>query len=195
MDDYLFKDAHHALYECFAIVSNSVMPQGTLGRMMKRTRKSSPRWAGLSPLEKQAQAAQVVAIVEKMADYSGREYIISDYLGFTGGEATKNLLNAVMAGLPTGVHQRRGVQAVLRNYFGHTVNARSMRYDLHCKQTELADYRKNVGDVSTRIGRRAMDYIEAQLIERGLIAPPILMARQSMTLEEARLIWPVKEAA
>lgn len=195
MADYLFKDAHHALYECFAIVSNAVMPQGTLGRMMKKTRKSSPRWAGLSPLEKQAQAAQVVAIVEKMSDYSAREYIISDYMGFTGGEATKNLMNAVMAGLPTGVHQRRGVQAVLRNYFGHTVNARSMRYDLHCKQQDLADYRKNVGDIATKIGRRAMEHVEAQLIERGLIEPVYLMQRESITIEQARQLWPSREAA
>ena len=166
---YLFKDVHHALYDCFAIASNSVMPQGTLGRMMKKTRKSSARWAGLSQLERHAQAAQVISIVEKMPDPAGREYILSDYIGFTGGEATKNLLNAVIAQLPTGVHQRRGVQAVLRAYFGAPVSARSMRYDLHCKQTELADYRSNVSRAANVIGNRSIEYIEIQLLNRGLI--------------------------
>lgn len=168
MTDALFYDANSALLECFQILATPVMPMNFLGKMQKPSYRTTKKWQGMTPLERQGQAAQVIAIVEKMQDQSAKEYIFAAYLGFKT-EATGKLLQAVMAGLPTGLHQRRGVQSVLKSYFGHPINARSMRYDLHCKQQDLAEYRRCIGDTASRIGARAMEYIEVQLEIRGLI--------------------------
>jgi hypothetical protein len=59
-------------------------------------------------------------------------------------EAIAALVTAIMQTLPTGLHNRRGIQKLVRVYFGQQITDVSIRTDFRCKQAGVEVYRAAV---------------------------------------------------
>ena len=59
-------------------------------------------------------------------------------------EAISALVAAIMPTLPTGLHNRRGIQKLVRCYFGQQITLVSIRTDFRCKDAQVLEYRARV---------------------------------------------------
>ncbi|MFZ2524423.1 MAG: hypothetical protein WAW87_03820 [Candidatus Ferrigenium altingense] len=125
----------------------------------------------LTPQERHGQAAMVLSIVEKAVDVNGQAYLLACYgRELFGGEHERDLANhlvrVVLGSMPTGMHSRRGVEKLVRIYFGQDISMVSVRKDVHAKANE---YRDMVNTALDSVGAKA-DY-EADMALRfaGLI--------------------------
>lgn len=73
------------------------------------------------------------------------------------GEAYRALALVVHATLPTGVYSQRGIEKIVKVYFGTVIGDAAMRTDLRCTQRKLEDYKLQVRTSMNeiRIGLRA----------------------------------------
>lgn len=56
------------------------------------------------------------------------------------------LARIVHAALPTGVHSGRGIEKLVRIYFGHGISFISVRADLRCTKDQVRAYQQAVRD-------------------------------------------------
>lgn len=59
-------------------------------------------------------------------------------------ESFQLLARSVIAVLPTGVHSRRGIEKLVRGFFGHSFGRISVRKDLRCTNDQAAEYHRVV---------------------------------------------------
>lgn len=163
----MYRSAQHALKFIFR----------TLGRPIVKT--SSPDGGGMGAGEmtqhdKHAEAAMMMSLIERAVDDYGMAYLFAHYgRELMGGEHERPvmdmLLKAVMAGLPTGMHSRRGVQKMVGIYFGKPYSMVSARKDLGCNNRRYYEYKEEISRILDHIGRRAENAVADALDRAGHI--------------------------
>lgn len=129
----------------------------------------------MTPHDRHAQAAMIMAIVERAVDVNGLAYLKAHYgRELFGGEHERALANhlvrVVVGTLPTGNHNPRGIEKLVRIYFGQDIGMAAVRKDFQCRHATISEYKKLVHDAMDGIGRRAEDSAYAVLDDAGLIS-------------------------
>jgi|GEM_PF-6217805 len=75
-------------------------------------------------------------------------------------ESFRVLANVAIATLPTGVHPFRGIEKLVRIYFGHGISFISVRTDLRCKDAQVKAYRKAVNEAMVKVRESLKSEIE-----------------------------------
>jgi hypothetical protein len=132
---------------------------------------SSPGSGGdLNEREKHAQAAQIVAMIERQlgSGSPGMAYLIMQY----GRNATHIgvLVNYAAAGLATGFNSRRGIEKCIRSYCGQTIGIHAIRTDLRISLKSAQDTRRDVFGRMDSLHRITIGQIDEVLRQAGLIA-------------------------
>ena len=137
-------------------------------------RCQSPELVGLTIHERHAQAAMIIACVERAVDTTGMAYIRAHYgRELFGGEHARIvadiLVRAVVGALGTGMHSRRGLQKLILNYFGKDITLANIANDLNCTLYIVTKKRGVVYDALDAVGTRADIDAELALYNAGLI--------------------------
>lgn len=84
-------------------------------------------------------------------------------------KAETRLVNYVASTLPTGVHNRRGLHALLLGYAGKEVGSYELARLLQKRKQVALEWRKMVYDKLDVLHNRALGLLEEVMRERGLI--------------------------
>lgn len=169
----MFYSAHHALKFAFRTLG---MP------IVKMSSVNSMRGAGgsgdMTPHDRHAQAAMIMAIVERTVDVHGQAFLRAYYgREHEAGEYKRELLNhlvkVVIGGLPSGMHYPRGVEKLIINYFGGSVGMSAVRQDMHCGITKANEYRDTVRFTLDNIWKRTEHEIDNALRSAGVISEDV----------------------
>ena len=153
----MFKSAHHALQFAFRTLGMPIVKMSSVNSM-----RGASGSGDMTPHDRHAQAAMILSIVEKAVDINGLAYFKAHY----GRELQKGeeeravadvLVRVAMAAMPTGMHSRRGVEKLVRIYFGQDISMVSVRKDMGCGHPRANEYRDVVRKALNEIGDRA-DY-------------------------------------
>jgi len=166
----MFKSAHHALQFAFRTLGMPIVKMSSINSMR------GPGGNGdMTPHDRHAQAALIMAIVERAVDVNGQAYLRAHYgheLDF--GEHKHDLMNhltkVVIGSLPTGTHYPRGVRKLIINYFGGSIGMCSVRCDMHCGIIKANEYRNMVFQALNVIANRADCEADSALRAAGLIS-------------------------
>lgn len=153
----MFQSAHHALQFAFNTLGKPIVKLSSVNSM-----RGSSSYGELSPQERHGQAAMVLSIVEKAVDLNGQAYLRAHYgRELFGGEHERDLANhlvrVVIGTMPTGIHNPRGVEKLVRIYFGQDISMISVRKDMRCGHPKANEYRDIVKRALDAVGARA-DY-------------------------------------
>lgn len=166
----MFKSAHHALQFVFRTLGMPIVKMSSVNSM-----RGASGSGDMTPHDRHAQAAMIMAIVERAVDVNGIAYLKAYY----GRELQKGtderavadvLVRVAMSAMPTGMHSRRGVEKLVRIYFGQGISMVSARTDFKCRHAVVNEYKKLVHDAMDTIGRRAEDAAYTVLDDAGLIS-------------------------
>lgn len=73
------------------------------------------------------------------------------------------LAKSVIASLPSGMYSSRGIEKLVRIYFGSGISFISVRADLRCSNDQVQAYQKSVREAMTRMCDSLVSEIERQL--------------------------------
>jgi len=166
----MFKSARHALQFTFRTLGTPIVKMSSINNM-----RGSGGNGDMTPHDRHAQAAMIMAMVERVVDVNGLAYLKAQYgRELTGGEEAdkirETLVRCAMAAMPTGVHSSRGVSKLISIYFGGKVSMTSVRTDFRCRNEQCQVYKTIVSDMLDVVGRRAEDEVYRILDKAGLIA-------------------------
>lgn len=168
-----FKSSHHALQFAFRTVGTPIVKLSSINSM-----RGASGNGDLTPHDRHAQAAIIMSIVEKATDANCMAYLKA----YHGHELNKGneeravadiLVRVVVATLPTGVHPRRGIEKLVRIYFGANISMISTRKDLGCNNRRYYEYRDEVCRVLDHIAARADADADRALEAAGLIGEEV----------------------
>lgn len=165
----MFKSAHQALSFAYRTINTPIVKLSSINSMRGQSGNSD-----LSPQDRHAQAAMIISLVERSVDVPGNAYLKAHYGrelqgGADEGAVTEALVMAAMRAMPTGVHSRRGVEKLVRIYFGKDISMTSVRTDFKCRHDTAKEHREVVHGALDTIGRRADDAAHRALDSAGLI--------------------------
>lgn len=165
----MFKSAHHALQFAFRTMGVPIIKMSSVNSM-----RGAAGNGDLTPHDRHAQAAMIVSIVEKVVDVNGQAFLRAHYGSeLFGGEHERQLANhlvqVVIGTLPTGMYSRRGVEKLVRIYFGQKIGMAAVRRDMRCGIKRVNECRDLVYQTLSSIGRRADIAADTALREAGLI--------------------------
>ena len=169
----MFKSAHHALQFAFRTIGTPIVKLSSINSM-----RGASGNGDLTPHDSHAQAAIIMSIIEKAVDVNGMAYLKA----YHGHELNKGseeravadiLVRVVVATLPTGSHSRRGIEKLVRIYFGANISMISTRKDLACNNRRYYEYRDEVCRVLDHIAMRADADADRALEMAGLIGEEV----------------------
>lgn len=169
MKKELFQSSSQALQFTFSVLGRPIIKISSINSM-----RGSSNHGDLTPYEQHAQAAMILACVERRVDI----YEISYLKAYYGKELIKGqherqvadiLVRAVISTLGTGMHRRRGIEKLVRIFFGQDIPMSAVRHDLGCNPSFLNQRRDQVYDVLSDIGNRAETNADVALHVAGLI--------------------------
>ena len=79
------------------------------------------------------------------------------------------LTRHLAANFGTGVHSRRGIEQVIRAYCGEKIGLREIRKTMSCGTLKAAALRNGGYDVLDLIHAQAMDILDREMHNRGLL--------------------------
>lgn len=169
----MFKSADHALKWAFQVSGTPIVKMSSINSM-----RGAEGGGNMTPHDRHAQAAIILSIVEKAVDVNGLAYLKARYgRELQGGEEQRAvadvLVRVAMAAMPTGMHNRRGVEKLVRIYFGQEIGIPSVRKDLGCGNTKAHEIKKAVFDGLDAIGARAFGVLDDEMRRVGLILEEI----------------------
>lgn len=167
----MFKSARHALQFAYRTMASPIVKMSSINTMRASSIGGN---SGLTPHDRHAQAAMIMAMVERVVDPNGIAYLKARYGGeFTSGpdesRVREQLIRTVTASMPTGVHSIRGVAKLIIIYFGGNISMTSVRIDFKCKNERCYEYRNIAFCTLDNIAVRAEDAVYRALDEAGLI--------------------------
>lgn len=159
----MFESAHHALQFAFRIINTPIVKMSSVNSMCGASGSGE-----MTPHDRHAQAAIILSIVEKAVDVNGLAYLKAHYgRELQGGEEQRAvadvLVRVAMAAMPTGMHSRRGIEKLVRIYFGQDISMVSVRKDMGCGHPRANEYRDAVRKALNAIGDRADYDVDAAL--------------------------------
>jgi len=171
----MFRSAQAAISWAFRTSGKPIVKMSSINTMMGSMTGGSGEI--LSPQEKHAEAALIYVAVERACDAYGIAYLNAQYGGqLRNGDhdraVAKALIHMAMAALPSGVHRRRGVEQIIRNYFGQQIQRSEICKTLDCSMRRYYEYRAIIYAALDDISGRT-DAIAADVLERaGIVAKP-----------------------
>lgn len=164
----MFKSTRHALKFAFRTLNKPIVKTSSINSMR------GPSWGGMKPHELHAQAAMIIATLERVTDVHGQAYLRADYgREHEYGEHSRAIMNhlakMILSTFPTGMHSQRGVEKLIINYFGGSIGVSAIRCDMRCGIVKANQYRDMVKKVLDDVGQRAERDVDIALREAGLI--------------------------
>jgi len=165
----MFRSAQEALRFAFNTTNRPILNISGINSM-----RGAAGNGDMTPHDRHAQAAIIMALVERAIDVNGQAYVMAHYgRELAGSEHERALVNhlvrAVIETFPPGTHYPRGVEKLVRNYFGQNIGMSAVRCDLHCGINRANEYRDWVHQALSAIGKRAEYEVDAALRSAGLI--------------------------
>lgn len=165
----MFRSSHHALQFAFRTLGIPIVKMSSVNSM-----RGASGNGDMTPHDRHAQAAMIMAIAERAVDVNGLAYLQAHYgRELAGGEHERALVNhlvrVVIGTFPTGTHYPRGVEKLVRNYFGQNIGMSAVRCDMRCGIKKANEYRDWVHQALGAIGRRAEYEVDVALRSAGLI--------------------------
>ena len=169
----MFKSAHHALQFAFRTIGTPIVKLSGINSM-----RGASGNGDLTPHDRHAQAAIIMSIVEKAVDANCMAYLKA-YHGHELNNGREEravadiLVRVVVTTLPTGMHSRRGVEKLVRVYFGQSISMISIRKELACNNRRYYEYRDDVCRALDHIAMRADADADRALEMAGLIGEEV----------------------
>lgn len=166
----MFRSTRHALQFAFRTMASPIIKMSSINNM---------RGAGgngdMTPHDRHAQAAMIVAMVERSLDLREIALIYAQYRHeLNNGEKESEVISvitpAIIASFPTGMHSKRGVEKLIRIYFGKEVGQASLRADFKCTNIQCQEYKRIAFKVMNDILDGAESKLSIQFEIAGLIA-------------------------
>jgi hypothetical protein len=182
-----FKSVDHAVSWAFRICGVPILKGSSIFSMMP----SGGNPSNLNAHDKHAQAALILGMIDRLADQNQKAWIVAQYgkafntrdWGIKNDRVTDEqkaametakavedqLVTAVLAAMPTGVHSRRGFSKLIRNYFGAGIGVNAIRADLRCEHKAIPEWKDRVYTALDRIADNIEVVLEAEMVRQGLI--------------------------
>lgn len=159
-----FKSANAALKWAYQVMASTICKTTSIYAM-----SGADAAIDLTAHEKHGQAALIVGMVERAvgAGSVGHAYLTMQY--GRSAEHIDVLVRYVAAGMPTGIHSRRGLEKCIRNYCGQQIGISAIRTDLKTRKETALEVRRDVFSRLDVLHRNVMDAAEASLREAKLI--------------------------
>lgn len=164
------RSSQDALKFAFTILGVPIIRISSINAM-----RGASNYGDMTPQELHAQAAMIMACVERTVDITGMAYLRA-YYGHElfGGRYERIvidiLVRAVVSAMGTGMHPRRGIQQLTLNFFGKDIPITNIRSALRCSLDNANKKRNSVYDVLSDLGTRADRDAENALYGAGLIS-------------------------
>lgn len=149
-----FNDAESALRFAFEMSSRPVVKISSINAMRGAETRSN---AELTPYDRHAQAAMIQSLCERVLSPLHMAYVKVKY----GRDASgfDLLVRHIAANFGTGLHNRRGIEQIIRTYCGERGGLREIKRKFGCGTLKAADYRERGYDALDRLHVQAMDYV------------------------------------
>ena len=169
----MFHSANDALRFAYRTINTPIIRISGINSM--RPSKSSSRAAGeFTPHDRLAQAAIIIGIVERRCDLAGIAFLNAKYGNeLSGGRTERDTANtltaAAMTALPTGNHNRRGCEKLVRTYFRQKIGMTAIRKDLDCSIRKYYEYKGKIYEIMGKIGTRTEESVYQALLAADII--------------------------
>jgi len=167
-ESILFKNVDSALRWAAQISMTGIIDSPSLHRLIKdqdRAPFKNDLLVNLTPQEIHAQAAQVIQIAEKLRDPALIEYIYVRYCYLDKLDHLITRVESTMGGV-----NRRAMQELVFEYCGRRSHSvRDLKRLLQCGSDGIHGRRSQVYTVMDHVHYQAMDQIEQNMIDAGLI--------------------------
>lgn len=182
-----FKSVDRAINWAFRVCGVPILKGSSVFSLIPR---SDPSPSTLSAHDKHAQAALILSLVDRLTDQNQKAWIVAHHCKVFGtkdwGSVIKlsdeqraardtakavedQLVVAVIASMPTGIHSRRGFSKLVRNYFGAGIGTHAIRADLRCSHDAVPEWKDKVYTSLDRIANNIDAALEREMISHGLI--------------------------
>lgn len=162
-----FRDAESALRFAFEMSSRPVVKISSINAMRGAETRSSSE---LTPYDRHAQAAMILSLCGRVLSPLHIAYVKVQY----GRDASgfDLLIRHLTANFGTGIHNRRGIEQIIRSYCGEKGGLREIKRKMGCGTLKAVDYRNRGYDALDAIHAQAMDAVWREIHgERGLVQP------------------------
>lgn len=172
----MFRSSHQALQFAFRTLGIPIVKMSSVNSM-----RGASGNGDMTPHDRHAQAAMIMAIVERVVDVHGQAYLRAHYgrehdIGEHKRELMNHLVRVVIGTFPTGTHYPRGVEKLIINYFGGSIGMSAVRCDMHCGIARANEYRDMVHQALNTIGKRAEHEVDIALRAAGVILEEVVAA-------------------
>jgi hypothetical protein len=154
----------------FELLNSEIVRTSSINRM-----RGSSGSSELSQQDWHAQAAMMMAMLERGLDSVELAFLYAHYgrelmSGSKARVIADTLVIAVMGSLPTGMHSRRGVEKIVRIFFGQKISMVSVRCDFKSSERTAYEYRTKVFNALSLVGKRADARAQELLENSGVIS-------------------------
>ncbi len=165
----MFDSARQALKFAFGVINTPILKSSGINSM-----RGSSGNSDMTPHDRHAQAAMIMSIVGRAVNVNGMAYLKARFAnelrgGSEAREVKEVLYRVVAAALPTGLHQRRGIDKMIEVYFGADYTMVSVRTDLRCNNRKYYEYKSCIYDVLDKVGKTADADVHRALDAAGLL--------------------------
>lgn len=165
----LFNSTNQALRRMFELLNTVIVRTSSVNRM-----RGSGGGGDMSAHDWHAQAALMMAGLERELTPIEMASIYAHYgRELRGGERERwcadLLVQGVFPALPSGMHSRRGVEKLVRIYFGQDIGMRAVQFDFKCSQRTTYDYRQRIFGALNQVCRSSDIAAERVLGQQGVL--------------------------
>ena len=167
-----FNDPQHALSWAYETISRPIVKISSINAMRGPDKGESGANGELTAHDLHAQAALILSLCKRILSDLHMAYINVQF----GREASGfNLLSRhLAANFGTGIHNRRGIEQIIRAYCGQKIGLREIRKSMACGMLKAASLRNRGYDSLDLIHDQAMDILQREMESRCLLRSPVV---------------------
>lgn len=163
-----FNDPQHALRWAFETSSRPIVKISSINAM-RGSNKAGEGSAidDLTVYDLHAQAALILSLCERVLSQLHLAYVRVQF----GREASgfDLLARHLAANFGTGMHNRRGIEQIIRAYCGEKIGLREIRKSMACGMLKAASLRNRGYDALDLIHDQTMDVLQREMESRDLL--------------------------
>lgn len=181
----MFSSAQRALEWSFAQVERPIIHISSINHMrgpLPAGREENDLLARLTPYERHAQAACIIAMVEGLEDRASSQYLNARFGHALKAADVDIIMNRLFAALGTGARNRRAIYECMRLYFGVRVEPGRIRRLLGCSNAAAVLTKNRVFETMGALDARAMAEISDRLERCQIVRPSHLCAAGGLVL-------------